>query len=219
MPEDRKRATLAGTTLEHSCHACAFFHSTEEEYSVMLPFMLEGLQSRDKALHIIDPARRQERMQRLAALPFDCAAAESSGQIEVRAWEDAYLRMGHFDKYAMLNLIESVLKSGKEAGYPLTRLWANMEWALTDLPGVHDIIEYEARLNQILPQYDDVVVCAYDLNRFSATVVMDIMRTHPMVLIGGILHANPYYVPPEQFLEELARRGGTNSQVSEGSVQ
>ena len=57
-----------------------------------------------------------------------------------------------------------------------------------------------------LPNYDDVVVCTYDLNKFSASVVMDVMRTHPMVIIGGILQENPFYVPPDEFLRELKGR-------------
>jgi len=32
---------------------------------------------------------------------------------------------------------------------------------------------------------------------------MDIMRTHPMVIIGGTLQENPFFVPPEEFLLEL----------------
>ena len=86
-------------------------------------------------------------------------------------------------------------------------MWANMEWALEDLPSVHDIVEYETRLNYILPKYDDVVVCTCDLMKFSASVVMDILRTHPQVIVGGILRANPYYMPPEEFLRELDDRG------------
>lgn len=35
---------------------------------------------------------------------------------------------------------------------------------------------------------------------------MDIMRTHPMVVIGGLLQANPFFVEPEQFLKELRAR-------------
>jgi hypothetical protein len=35
---------------------------------------------------------------------------------------------------------------------------------------------------------------------------MDIMRTHPMVIVGGILHENPFFVPPDEFLEELRLR-------------
>ena len=40
-------------------------------------------------------------------------------------------------------VIEEVLQNGKAPGYPLTRLIANMEWALEDRPGVDDIVEYE----------------------------------------------------------------------------
>ena len=27
-------------------------------------------------------------------------------------------------------------------------------------------------------------------------MVVDIMRTHPMIIIGGVLQENPFYVPP-----------------------
>jgi hypothetical protein len=37
---------------------------------------------------------------------------------------------------------------------------------------------------------------------------MDIMRTHPMVIIGGILQENPFFVPPDVMLSELRARAG-----------
>ena len=80
-----------------------------------------------------------------------------------------------------------------------------MEWSLEDFPGVDDIVEYECRLNDVTSRFEDVVVCTYELSRFSATVVMDILRTHPQVIVGGILQENPFYAPPEQFLQELRR--------------
>jgi hypothetical protein len=106
----------------------------------------------------------------------------------------------------MLALIEEVLQSGAAAGYPLTRLLAHMEWACLDKPGVDDLVEYETRLNYLLPKYDDPVICTYDLSKFGASVVMDIIRTHPVVIIGGILQENPFFVPPDQFLREIRER-------------
>ena len=35
---------------------------------------------------------------------------------------------------------------------------------------------------------------------------MDIMRTHPMVVIGGLLQVNPFFVEPDEFLRELRSR-------------
>jgi MEDS: MEthanogen/methylotroph, DcmR Sensory domain len=81
-----------------------------------------------------------------------------------------------------------------------------MEWALADNPGVDDLLEFETRVNYVMARYDDPAICTYDLSKFSASVVMDIMRTHPAVIIGGLLQDNPFFVPPDQFLLELRER-------------
>jgi hypothetical protein len=49
--------------------------------------------------------------------------------------------------------------------------------------------------------------------RFSAEVVLDILRTHPMVILEGVLQVNPFFIPPDEFLRELhqrRRRGGVS---------
>lgn len=188
------------------CHACAFFNGRDEEYELLLPFSKAAAEAGDRLFQVVDKEHLSERRSRLASAGIDVLEAERKGQLEIRPWEEAYLREKRFDQNAMLELIQEVLKSGRSRGFPMTRLWANMEWALDDLPGVHDIVEYETRLNHFLPNYDDVVVCTYDLSKFSAPVVMDIMRTHPQVIVGGMLQENPFYVPPDEFLAELSRR-------------
>jgi MEDS: MEthanogen/methylotroph, DcmR Sensory domain len=205
MGSERRSVTLAGSAVRHRCHACAFFHNAEEEYRLLLPFVKEGFAHGDKIFQIVDSRHRDERRRRIGSLGVDVDAAERSGQVEVRTWENAYLREGRFDQDAMLALVAEVLGKGKPE-FGLTRLWANMEWSLEDFPGVDDIVEYECRLNDVTSRFEDVVVCTYDLNRFSATVVMDILRTHAQVIVGGILQENPFYVSPEQFLQELRAR-------------
>ncbi|HSP35159.1 MAG TPA: MEDS domain-containing protein [Thermoanaerobaculia bacterium] len=143
--------------LDRARHVCAFFHAREEEYRVLMPFIAEGFAHGDRAFHIVDPVHRADHMARLRDAGIDTQSAEASGQLTVLRWEDAYLRGGHFDQNAMLALIEEVLTAGKAGGFPLTRLVANMEWALEDRPGVDDIVEYETRLNYVLPKYNDAV--------------------------------------------------------------
>ena len=112
----------------------------------------------------------------------------------------------------MLALLEEVLAGAKADGFGRTRLWSNQEWALGDRPGVEDLLEYETRVNYFLPKYDDLVVCTFDLNKFGGGVVLDILRTHPMVIIGGILQENPFFVPPDEFLRELRERDAPTPQ-------
>jgi len=198
--------TVAGRRLDKSRHICSFFHTKQEEYRVFLPFIKEGLDRGEKALHIVDAALLNDHFERLASAGINTADCIEARRLEVRTWEEAYLRGGAFDQYAMLSLIEELLQDAKAQGYPLARLIAHMEWALKDVPAVQDLIEYETRLNCILPKYPDAVICTYDLARFPASVVIDILRTHPMVLIEGVLQENPFFIPPDQFLRELQMR-------------
>lgn len=157
MTAESRPVRLAGSILDTKRHVCAFFHDREEEYRVLMPFITEGFDRGDRAVHIVDPEHRAKHLQRLRDNGIDTGSAEGKGQLSVLRWEDAYLRGGHFDQNAMLALIEQVLSEGKTRGFPLTRLVANMEWALEDRPGVADIVEYETRLNYVLPKYDDAV--------------------------------------------------------------
>ena len=127
--ESNRPIRFAGSALGAMRHICAFFHSPDEEYQVLLPFIKDGFARGEKA--------------------FD---------FELRNWADAYLRDGHFDQNRMLALIQEVLEGGRQQGFPLTRLVAHMEWALEDRPGVDDLVEYETRLNYLLPGYKDPVI-------------------------------------------------------------
>src|SRR5260370_105851 len=149
---------FAGSVLGAKRHVCAFLHSPDEEYRVLLPFIKEGFERGEKAFHIVDPKLRAEHALRLASAGIDVEAAEKSGQFELRNWADAYLRDGHFDQDRMLALIQEVLDGGIEHGFALTQLVAHMESALEDLPGVDDLVEYETRLNYVLPRYKDPVI-------------------------------------------------------------
>ncbi|MCU1382572.1 MAG: sensory transduction histidine kinase [Acidobacteria bacterium] len=206
MPSPARTVNLAGREIGCSCHACAFFHTDDQFYRVLLPFIREGFAAGDRAVHIVDPAKRDRHVQTLAAAGIDAERSQDTRQLEVRRWEEAYLRGGHFDQDAMLALIQEVLEEGRRQNFPMTRLVANMEWALEDQPGVGDIVEYESRLNYILPRYNDTVVCTYDLAKFSALAVMDILRTHPMVIVGEVMQENPFYTLPDVLLPELAAR-------------
>jgi hypothetical protein len=206
MTQEQKPIRIGGRNLGSVRHICAFFHSKDEEYKTLRDFIKEGLDQGDKGFHIVDSNHCSTHRSRLAQDGIDVETAEKKGQLKVACWEDAYLKDGFFDQDRQLALLENILKEGKAEGYPITRLVANMEWALEDKAGVNDIVEYECRLNKFLPSYPDPVVCTYDLSRFNAGIVMDIMRTHPMIIVSGVLQENPLYVPPDQFLQELKAR-------------
>src|SRR5436309_10494535 len=70
---------FAGSVLGAKRHICAFFHSPDEEYRVLLPFIKDGFARGEKAFHIVDPKLREAHRRRLESADIDVAAAEKMG--------------------------------------------------------------------------------------------------------------------------------------------
>jgi hypothetical protein len=198
--------SLAGSQLGKVRHVCALFNNDEEEYRVLLPFIKDGLERGDKAIHVVNPDRSADHLQRLSAAGIDAGNARQSGQLDLRINTDIYLREGRFDQDRMLAAFEELAASNRNNGFEMSRVVCRMDWAADGRTHVDNLIEFESRVNEVWQRYDDAVICTYHLGQFTGDTVIDIMRTHPLVIIGGVLHQNPFYVPPEQFLPEFRTR-------------
>ena len=209
MATNGKSVEFAGVDLAGQNHVCAFFDSMDDEHRVLRSFYQGGFDRGEKAAHIVDSENREEYLKRLTDAGMNVQELMETGRLEVLPWTDMYVRDHRFDQDAMLASVENLIQSGAASGYTRTRLVGHhMDWLFLDKPAVNNLVEYEARLNHVLAKFDDPVVCNYDLSKVGANVAMDIMRTHPLVIIGGLLRENPFFVPPEQFLLEIRERVG-----------
>jgi hypothetical protein len=209
---------FGGSQLAETRHVCGFFNSDEEEYRVLLPFIKGGFECGDKALHVVNPEQREDHLQRLAAAGIDTTAAEQSGQFELRTNTEAYLRDGRFDQDRMLEVFEQVASGNVKGRFPLSRIVCRMDWVVDRGSYVDDVVEFESRVNDVWSRHDDAVICTYRLGKFGGDTVIDILRTHPMVIVGGTLQQNPFFVPPQDFLPEIReRRAGRTKSTSTAS--
>ena len=207
---------FAGSMLGSYRHVCAFFSSPQEEYGTLLPFVRDGLERGERAFHVLPSQYREEHLEQLRSGGIDVVAAQRRRQLEVATPQETYLRGGRFDKNAMLALIQETLKTGTTLGFALTRLVAHAESVLEDWANVNDWIEYETRVNEVLPRYSDPVICTYDTNLLNGAIAVDILRTHPVAIIGGLLHENPFFVPPQELLRQVLQRGGERPKTYRG---
>jgi hypothetical protein len=201
---------FGGAPLDRYRHVCAFFDGPEDEYRVTVPFLKEALDRKERAFYIVDPEVQADTVRRFREAGVEAKESSDVRDCEICTWRDTYLRGGRFQGAAMLALIEDILTSGRPR-FGLTRVIGHVEWAPDDPESTNDLLEYETRLNFVLPKYPDPVICAYQTSKWRGGAVMDILRTHPMVMIGGMLHENPIFVPPAEFLRELRERSGTAS--------
>lgn len=210
--ESHRLIRFAGSVLGVQRHICAFFHNSDEQYRILLPFIKEGFECGDRAFHVVDLKLREEHLRRLESAGIAVTTTQYRRQLEVATVEETFLRDERFSPDAMLALIQETLKTGATLGFSLTRFIARVaERILDDGSNTDEWIKCEARLNYILPRYNDPLICVYDLAKFGGAIVVDVLRTHPMVIIGGLLHENPFFVPPDEFLRQRRGRGAAQT--------
>lgn len=191
---------MPGMSVAVGDHICAFYRGEAGRDEILLPYLRAGIEAGDKCIAVLDEAQGSHVH---AGLQPDCAVDQAieTHQLDLLCSAETYLRDGGFSKPAMLDFWSEAVGDCMSSGdYDFARSVGEMTWALRQLPGVEDLVDYESELNRFLPQYPQVIVCLYDLDRFDGRVVVDLMRTHPKLLLCGSILDNPYYLEPDEFL-------------------
>ncbi|MBV9079842.1 MAG: MEDS domain-containing protein [Elusimicrobia bacterium] len=196
---------IGGVPLPKNRHVCGFFRGPDEQYRILLPFIKDGIDRGEKAVHVVKRSGHVNHLERLRSFGIDVDKALSSGQLEVLDWESTYLSGGRFEISKMPDVIRKLISKSRAEGYPRLRYVGNMEWSLEKSPGVEDVIEYESRLHPILLEYPDPVICCYDVGQYPADSIVEILRVHQVAVVCGHVSENPYFVTPDQYLQERLR--------------
>lgn len=106
--------------------------------------------------------------------------------------------------------LEDLIRDHAATGQPPMRLVGQMEWIFAKPPGIEQLVEYEASVNEVLNRGKTPTVCVYDVRKLSGALLMDLLRAHPLTVMNGVLHENPFYTPAEEMLRDIQRRRTAN---------
>lgn len=185
-------------------HLCCIFRTPQEHRAVLTRFLRDGLERRQKVIYVYDATPVETIRAYMHDAGMNCGSYQRSGQLSLIPATDAYLRHKVFRPEEMLEFWSEELKRAQGEGYAVLRVTGETTWAERGYPGTERFIEYEARLNQVVPGSPFIVLCQYDLHRTSPKVLLDVLLTHPVTGVGTELYDNFYYVPPEKFLSSRA---------------
>ena len=198
---DRNRVALgiAGLEAEPGDHICAVFSGERERDQILIPFLRAGLASGDKCICVVDDT---DPAQIVAALgPAGEAAASAAGKrLEVIRSCDMYLRSGRFLADEVIGTWKAVIADAMYAGqFDVVR--AAETWSRRDVvPDLNELLMLESEMNQYLPLFPQVIVCLYDIDRFGGGALINLVKTHPRMLVGGVVIENPYLLTPDEVL-------------------
>jgi PAS domain S-box-containing protein len=106
-----------------------------------------------------------------------------------------------FDPDKMTNLLLECVKKTQELELSGVRVVQEMTWVDRKVQGWKKYVAYEAQLDLLCSEYNVSCICCYD-RKFSADILLSALKTHPFILMNGIVCSNFYYVLPEMLLEE-----------------
>lgn len=181
-------------------HLCLIYETPEEQFAAVVPFIGAGLKRGEKCVYIVDENTADTVLQAMRAGGIDVDAAVESGALAILSKQDSYLKDGGFDPDRVIGFLKEAADRAKQEGHAALRVTGEMTFVLGGDPGVERLMEYEAKLNYFFPENDALAICQYNRRRFGPEVIMDVIRTHPLVVFGGLVCRNLYYVPPDEFL-------------------
>ncbi len=186
--------------LNPSDHLCCIYETEAEHRALLTNFLRDGLERNDLVLYIADAHTAETVIGYLQDDGIAVADYLARGQFKLLTVTDTYLQDGVFDPDKMIALLERETAHALALGYAALRVTGEMTWVLRGAPGSERLIEYEAKLNYFFPTHPCLALCQYDRRQFSANVLLDVLRTHPIAALGTELCDNPYFLPPEEML-------------------
>jgi len=183
-------------------HLCLIYETQEEQFAAALPYLRIGLERGEKCLYIVDENTAAAVLDALRKAGTDVDHYLGSGALTITHKQETYLRQGRFDPDWMIGfLTQATAEAGAARFSGLRTLLGEMTWVLGTSNGASTLIEYESKLNRFVRDHDARVICQYNRARFSPELILGVIRTHPLVVYGGMVCKNPYYIPPDEFLK------------------
>jgi hypothetical protein len=164
---------------------------------MLVPFLSEGLTAGQKCFTGISD-RTTEQLFGLFSPDVEVESRVASGQFDVRTADEHVFEPDSFDIDTIIQMWDGIVGAALEEGrYDFVRLSAEATWWLTQMPGTQALFAYESALNTYATRHPQSIWCLYDLGALGTDMVVDVVRTHPKVLLSGVVLENPYYVSPE----------------------
>ena len=187
-------------------HICGLYSNQLQRDQILLPFLEAGLAAGDKCICVVDGTDPQEVVAALGS-HADAAKSVADKQLEVIRAPDMYMRSGGFSADEVIGSWKAAMSDVMYDGrFDVVR--AVETWSRRDVvPDMDELMTLESKMNRFLPLFPQVVVCLYDIDRFGSGIIVDLLKTHPRMLIGGMLVENPYYTSPDEFLDGAERTG------------
>ncbi|MEZ5360120.1 MAG: MEDS domain-containing protein [Candidatus Zixiibacteriota bacterium] len=203
--QERLRLGIGEYTCNWGTHIAGLYESEAERDEIIFGFLGQGDIDHDRQLYCPSERSREDFVEKFSLSHPDCAGhLEDENRFNIYSAREMYYPDGIFSPWDMDEGLNKFYRESQKNGPRNIRATAEMIWALKAIPGTEHLMAYESRLNYFIPGKPWISICMYNVTKFPGATIMNVLRTHPFVINGGIISQNPYYIDPDIWLAEHA---------------
>lgn len=183
-------------------HIIFLFKTSEEQRSVIVPYIKNGLQRGEKCIYLVGDTTTSAVMDFLVASEIDVDTAQASGALVILDREKSLIAREQPTPDEAIAILTAHSKQAQAEGFPLLRIIRDITWIHGNGFGAGQIAEYKLKLHNFISKNPVIIVSQYNLTLFPCDNIKDALYTYPLVIWLDTLCRNPYYMPPDEFLAQ-----------------
>lgn len=177
-------------------HLCGFYRNEGERLEMLAVYYKVGLDRGELCIFVTDQ-KPNSLITNLLRYGLDVAEAVANKKFIILPIKPTYLPDYSFKSMRMLDNLQNFVNEAAAEKYPGVRGGGDMDWVADKPAGWQQVVDYEAKINQFIRTNNFTGLCLFRDKLFDAEFVQRVIQTHQLVICGGNLHTNPYYIPPK----------------------
>lgn len=180
----------------------AYFWETDEEFAEAVGFLEAGMRGHDHLVIFGHDEANERVCDVIEDRGSSCETLVAAGRLNVLGPEST----GEM----MLGRIGATFQKAIDSGASMIRLLGNIGWGRPNWPDERDILRFEAKVTGAAKSFPCVIVCMYDIDSLSGSVLLNgAFGTHPLTIHQNLIRENPLCLNVEDYLARLDERTGS----------
>jgi hypothetical protein len=201
--QEKLELGFGGYTCNWGLHICGLYETEAERDDIIMGFLHEGDVRKDLQLYCPAERTAEDFAEQYSQKYPDCKDhVHDPSMFSISSAQELYYPDGTFSPVSMDKGLNEFFVNSQNAGKRNIRATAEMVWALHAIPGIEHLMAYESRLNYFIPGKPWISICLYNITKFSGSMIVNVLRTHPYTISGGVITQNPYFMNPDEWLRK-----------------
>jgi hypothetical protein len=190
-------------------HICQLYSKVTEIPGVTARLMRVGLSLSEKCMFAAAPAQVKELKDELQKLQVNVDEMLATRQLVLYEEREPFLANNgkRFDPYFLLSSHQTFIAQALREGWQAVRISIDMTWLTKDIATPELILKYEAASDAVFTFQNAPIIALmhYDHSKLLPSLVVELLKLHPIAVVGKYIKRNPFYLNSEQYMLKILR--------------